>query len=129
MIKLLHIIIICVLLTCSCTSTKYIEVPVETIKTEYIHNTRIDSVFVKDSIDRWLKGDTLYIYKERTKFKYINKTDTVCKTDTITKVIKVDVVREVEVNHIKWYQKTLMWIGGILSLILAGYIIYKVKLK
>lgn len=116
-----------ILLLCSCTTTKVVEVPVETVRTEYVHNTKVDSVFVKDSIDRWLKGDTLYIYKEHTKFKYINKTDTVCKTDTITKVVKVDVVKEVEVNHIYWYQKALMWVGGIAVVLLAGGIIYKLK--
>lgn len=125
--KLLAVIVIFILLMCSCSTTKLVEIPVEKVRTEYIHDTKIDSVFVKDSVDRWLKGDTLYIYKEHTKFKYINKTDTVCKTDTITKVVKVDVVKEVEVNHIYWYQKALMWAGGIAVVLLAGGIIYKLK--
>lgn len=125
--KLLAVIVIFILLMCSCSTTKLVEVPVEKIRTEYIHDTKIDSVFVKDSVDRWLKGDTLYIYKEHTKFKYINKTDTVCKTDTITKVVNVDVVKEVEVNNIYWYQKALMWAGGIAVVLLAGGIIYKLK--
>lgn len=126
--KLLAVLAIFILLACSCSSTKLVEVPVEKVRTEYIHDTKIDSVFVKDSIDRWLKGDTLYIYKEHTKFEYTNKTDTVCKTDTITKVVKVDVVKEVEVNHIYWYQKALMWAGGVAVLLLVGGIIYKIKL-
>lgn len=125
--KLLAITAILIMFMCSCTTTKFVEVPVEKTKTEYIHDIRTDSVFVKDSVDRWLKGDTLYIYKERIKFKYVNKTDTVCKTDTITKVVKVDVVKEVEVNHIYWYQKALMWAGGIAVLLLAGGIIFKLK--
>lgn len=103
--------------------------PVETVKTEYIHDTKIDSVYVRDSIDRWREGDTVFIYKEHTKYKYLNKTDTIVRVDSIPKIIKVETVKEVEVNHIKWYQKTLMWIGGVISLILTGYIIYKVKLK
>lgn len=125
--KLLAITAIFIMLMCSCATTKFVEVPVEKTKIEYIHDIRTDSVFVKDSVDRWLKGDTLYIYKEHTKFKYINRTDTVCKTDTITKVVKVDVVKEVEVNHIYWYQKALMWAGGIAVLLLAGGIIFKLK--
>lgn len=125
--RLLYIIPLILLLASCSAQKKIIEVPVETVRTEYIHDTKIDSVFVKDSVDRWLKGDTLYIYKEHTKFKYINKTDTVCKTDTITKVVKVDVVKEVEVNHIYWYQKALMWAGGIAVVLLAGGIIYKLK--
>lgn len=125
--KLLAIISILILLMCSCATTRTVEIPVEKIRTEYIHDTRTDSIFVKDSVDRWLKGDTLYIYKEHTRFKYINKTDTVCRTDTITKVVKVDIVKEVEVNHIYWYQRALMWTGGIAVILLAGIIIYKLK--
>lgn len=127
--KLLFIIPILILLASCAAQKQIIEVPVETVKTEYIHDTKIDSVYVRDSIDRWREGDTVFIYKEHTKYKYLNKTDTIVRVDSIPKIIKVETVKEVEVNHIKWYQKTLMWIGGIMSLILAGYIIYKVKLK
>lgn len=127
--KLLFIIPILILLASCAAQKQIIEVPVETVKTEYIHDTKIDSVYVRDSIDRWREGDTVFIYKEHTKYKYLNKTDTIVRVDSIPKIIKVEIVKEVEVNHIKWYQKTLMWIGGIMSLILTGYIIYKVKLK
>ena len=112
--RLLYIIPFILLLASCSAQKKIIEVPVETVRTEYIHDTKIDSVFVKDSVDRWMKGDTLYIYKEHTKYKYLDRVDTVVR---------------VEVNHIKWYQKILMWIGGIMSLILTGCIIYKVKLN
>lgn len=127
--KLLFIIPILILLASCAAQKQIIEVPVETVKTEYIHDTKIDSVYVRDSIDRWREGDTVFIYKEHTKYKYLNKTDTIVRVDSIPKIIKVETVKEVEINHIKWYQKTLMWIGGIMSLILTGYIIYKVKLK
>lgn len=127
--KLLFIIPILILLASCAAQKQIIEVPVETVKTEYIHDTKIDSVYVRDSIDRWREGDTVFIYKEHTKYKYLNKTDTIVRVDSIPKIIKVETVKEVEVNHIKWYQKTLMWIGGVISLILTGYIIYKVKLK
>lgn len=127
--NLIIIIAIFILIMCSCSTTKLVEVPIERVRTEYIHGTKIDNVFVKDSVDRQLKGDTVFIYKEHTKFKYLNKTDTIVRVDTVPKIVKIETVKEVEVNHIKWYQKTLMWIGGVISLILTGYIIYKVKLK
>lgn len=125
------------LLITSCTTTKYIEnpidrvveVPVEVIKKEYIHDTKIDSVFIRDSIDRWHDGDTFYIYKERTKFKYLNKIDTIIKTDTISKTIEVINEKRVEVNHIKWWQKTLMWLGGLMILLSVVFITYKIKFK
>lgn len=115
-----------ILMLSSCkTTTKLVEVPVEVIKKEYIHDTRIDSVYIKDSIDRWQKGDTLYITKWHTKYKYINKVDTILKTDTIPKVVPVE--KEVEVNHIYWWQKTLMWLGGIMTMLFVGIITYKIK--
>ena len=107
------------------TTTKIIEVPVEVVKKEYIHDTKIDSIYIRDSVDRWQKGDTLYITKWHTKFKYINKVDTIVKTDSIPKIVSV--VKEVEVNHIYWWQKTLMWVGGILSICIITFLIHKLK--
>lgn len=127
--KILYIIPI-ILFLCSCSAQKQIiEIPVEVVKTEYIHDVKVDSVYVRDSIDRYVKGDTVFIYKEHTKYKYLNKIDTIVKVDSVPKIVRTETVKEVEVNHIKWYQKALMWIGGITSLSLIGIIIYKRKLK
>ena len=40
----------------------------------------------------------------------------------------MNVVKEVEVNHIYWYQKALMWVGVVAVLLLTGVILYKIKL-
>lgn len=128
--RILYLIPIFMLFLSSCHVQKQIvEVPVETVKIEYVHGTKVDSVCVRDSIDRYIKGDSVFIYKEHTKYKYVNKTDTVVRVDSIPKIVKVETVKEVKVNHIKWYQKVLMWAGGIFSLIFAGGILYKIKLK
>ena len=123
--KLVFIMLAILMLSACKTTTKVVEVPVEVVKKEYIHNTKIDSVYIRDSIDRWQKGDTLYITKWHTKFKYINKVDTIVKTDSIPKIVPV--VKEVEVNHIYWYQKLLMWLGGITIVLLIIVITYRVK--
>ena len=123
--KLVFIMLAILMLSACKTTTKIVEVPVEVVKKEYIHDTKIDSVYIRDSIDRWQKGDTLYITKWHTKFKYINKVDTIVKTDSIPKIVPV--VKEVEVNHIYWYQKLLMWLGGITIVLLIIVITYKVK--
>ena len=126
--KKLILIVIAILLFSACrTITKTIEVPVEipveVVKKEYIHDTKIDSIYIRDSIDRWQKGDTLYITKWHTKFKYINKVDTIVKTDSIPKIVPV--VKEVEVNHIYWWQKSLMYIGVLVVIILLSIIGFK----
>lgn len=127
--KLLFIIPLLILLI-SCHNNdiiKYIEIPVETVKIEYIHDSKIDSIIERDSVDRYIKGDSVFIYREHTKYKYILRKDTVEKRDSVPKIIKTEITKEVEVNHIKWYQSTLMWIGGMAMVLLTGVIIYKFK--
>ena len=123
--KLVFIMLAILMLSACKTTTKIVEVPVEVVKKEYIYDTKIDSVYIRDSVDRWQKGDTLYITKWHTKFKYINKVDTIIKTDSIPKILSV--VKEVEVNHIYWYQKLLIWLGGITIVLLIIVITYRVK--
>lgn len=129
-LSVILILLISHILCISCkTSTKIVEVPVEVVKKEYIHDTKIDSVYIRDSIDRWQKGDTLFITKYSTKYKYLNRVDTILKVDTIPKIISTTIEKKVEVNHIYWYQKTLMWLGGIAVILLIVVITYKVKKK
>lgn len=109
----------------SCTTVKYIEVPVETIKTEYITQFKTDTIIQKDSIDRYIKGDTVYNYK----YKYIYKTsiahDTLIVRDTIPVTIKEEVYREV--NKLYDWQKGLMGLG-IASMLGIIYFLYR-KIK
>ena len=123
--KLVFIMLAILMLSACKTTTKIVEVPVEVVKKEYIHNTKIDSVYIRDSIDRWQKGDTLFITKYSTKYKYLNRVDTVLKVDTIPKIVSVE--KKVEVNHIYWWQKLLMWLGGITIVLLIIVITYRVK--
>ena len=113
------LILLLILLCCSCTKriyeTQYIEKPVylhDTLRsTIYSHDTTI----VKDSVFFAINGDTIvrerYNTIERIKVAH----------DTIMRFVEkpVEVVREknvekqVEVNRIYWWQKALMWMGGI----------------
>lgn len=58
--KIIFIILSIIIITSCKTTTKVIEVPVEVVKKEYITNTKIDSVYIRDSVDRWQK-EILYI--------------------------------------------------------------------
>lgn len=103
------LIFICV----SCTTTKYIDrpVPIETVKTEYVNQLYIDSVFVHDSIDRYISGDTVYLYKYKYIYKYKNRTDTILQTDTIQIPIEIKTTEIKEVNELNSLQKILMVLG------------------
>lgn len=111
------------------TPTKYIEVPVqvETVRTEYINKLYKDSIFVHDSIDRYISGDTVYQLKYKYIYKYMNRTDTVHKTDSIQIPVEIKTtevkVQEVE-KPLKWYQSVLMYLGfGFIAILL--YVAYK----
>lgn len=124
------VIIMLLFIVAACTTTKYIEVPVEieTVRTEYINKLYKDSIFVHDSIDRYISGDTVYQLKYKYVYKYMNRTDTICKTDSIQIPVEIKTTEVKEVNHIKWYQSLLMCFG-IAFITALGYRIYKLFKK
>ena len=99
----------------SCTTTKIIEVPIETIKTEYIEQVKYDSIYSKDSIYIMYKGDTIYNNKVQYLYKYKYLRDTINITDTIPKIVTVKDTQYV--NQLYTWQKLLIVIG-------IGFILY-----
>jgi hypothetical protein len=135
MTKILVVLLLS-LFTFSCTKVKEVvtEVPVtvETIKYEYLTNYKVDTIIEKDSVDRYINGDSVILYK----YKYIKQIqlqrDTICKIDTIPTVVTVTKTEINEVNKLTWYQKFLNWIGGIalvIGMVFGTYKIVKWKLK
>ena len=99
----------------SCTTTKIVEVPIETIKTEYIEQVKYDSIYSKDSIYIIQKGDTIYNNKVQYLYKYKYLRDTINITDTIPKIVTVKDTQYV--NQLYTWQKILIVIG-------IGFILY-----
>lgn len=107
-------LLIVILVMCtSCSTTRYVDrtVPVETVRTEYVNQLYKDSIFIHDSIDRYIRGDTVYQYKYKYIYKYLNRTDTVVKVDSIEVPVEIKTTEVKEVNKIKGYQSFLMYFG------------------
>lgn len=104
------IIAILIILLSGCTSTKYIEVPVDRTKIEYRDRTLVDTLIRYDSIAVKINGDT--IFKEKYKYLYRTKEvkDTINVTDTVTIFKTVEVAKEV--NKVNNWQIILMVLGG-----------------
>lgn len=117
--------IICVififLFAVSCSTTRVVEVPVEKVRIEVEKKIIRDSIFVQDSIDRFIKGDTVFINKSHTRVIERYKTDTIVRCDSVPVVTTVEVVREVNVLY--WWQKLLIGIG----IVSIAIIILKLK--
>ena len=82
----------------SCKSIQY--VPVETMKrdTTYLSQTKIDSIYHRDSIYVERKGDTVYLNKYKYLYKYIEKHDTLWRE----KVDTIQVAYPIEAQLTKW---------------------------
>ena len=93
----------------SCTTTKIVEVPIETIKTEYIEQVKYDSIYSKDSIYIMQKGDTIYNNKIQYLYKYKYLRDTINITDTVPKIVTIKDVQYT--NQLYTWQKILIVIG------------------
>ncbi len=115
------LIIILIFLCISCSTTKYVDkpVPIEIVRTEYINQLYRDSVFIHDSVDRYISEDTVYQYKYKYIYKYFNRVDTVLQTDTIQIPVEIKTIEVKEVNKLKWYQSVLMLIGSLALFILC----------
>ena len=81
-ITLLVCLVLLVALLTSC-KTKIQYVPIETVKTEYVAKHYRDSVFVKDMVRIYQKGDTVYKDSIVREYRNIIRVDTICKTDSI----------------------------------------------
>lgn len=125
MLDIKKVIAICVmlfLLLVSCKTNEIVrEIPIPIEHTT--ENVRVDiirdTLFRHDSVTTYIKGDTTIIEKWHTlqNVNHYTKADTVVEyrekpvtvTQTVTK----------EVNVLKWWQKCLMWAGGILLSIIV----------
>ena len=110
-----------------------ITVPITNTKIEYRDRLLYDSIYVHDSIFTLIKGDTVYIYKNKETNHLINKVDTFIKTDTIkvpitiTKKVTKTETQIKEVNKFYWWQRVLICLG--LTVLIYGVISIIMKTK
>lgn len=99
-----------VLAAASCRTIQTVEVPVPVHDTTYITKTERDSVFVENLIKEYVKGDTVFL--EKTKTKYIEKLriDTLMTYREVPVEIEIEKTKFVE-KQLNWFQKTLMILG------------------
>ncbi len=82
-----------VFITVSCATTKVVA-PVESSHTREEKSTRIDSVFVRDSILVYIKGDTVRETRYRNVWRDRIVRDTVFQCDTIPQIVTVEVEKK-----------------------------------
>ena len=106
--------------------------PVEKIKTEYRYIDRLqhDSVYLKDSVRYYTKGDTVFADKYLYQYKYLF----INRVDSFVKVDSVQVPYPVERKLTRW-ESMKMELGGwafgglIMAIIIVCWLIFKSKNK
>ena len=111
---LFFLLFLTIVISCK-TTTKVVEIPVETIKTEYIEQIKYDSIYHKDSIYIMQKGDTIYNNKVQYLYKYKYLRDTINVTDTIPTIVTVKNTQYI--YKLYTWQKLLMTVG-------IGFVLY-----
>jgi hypothetical protein len=112
------IVLLCLVLSMvSCTTTKYVEVPVTHTDTLIQTKVQRDSIWKHDSIylHEWMKGDTVYIEKTRwlTGYKERLRIDTVYRSRIDTIYRNIEIPQEKDATSLTWWQQTKMHIGGV----------------
>ena len=111
---LFFLLFLTIVISCK-TTTKVVEIPVETIKTEYVEQIKYDSIYHKDSIYIMQKGDTIYNNKVQYLYKYKYLRDTINVTDTIPTIVTVKDTQYI--NKLYTWQKLLITVG-------IGFVLY-----
>ena len=103
--------------------TKTVLVPVEKVKIEYRDRLRIDSVYNRDTVNVYERGDTVYLQTIKWRERFKIDTVSVVRVDSIP--YPVEVVKEVNVLT-KW-QKIRLRLLNIIVIAIIIYVIIRIK--
>lgn len=123
--KLILITITALLFLSGCKSIVY--VPTVTVKDSivYVNKIQRDSIYsyFHDSIYIHQKGDTVFVNKWHETIKYKD----VIRIDTVSNKFYINKEKTVTINVLTKFQKVMMWLGGILSVLLIIFIVLKIR--
>lgn len=114
------------LLLFGCTTTREASSDYRTTErmdSVFITTTQRDSIYLHDSIYMLEKGDTVYKYVERLRYKYVSTTDTVMRTKIDTSFVERVELREVE-QQVEWYNKCFMRLGQLVCAAIILCVLY-----
>ena len=124
--KNLVFLLVTILGLSSCKTTEVVTVEKVKTDTTYITKVQRDSIWQHDSVFVKEKGDSVLIERWHTKYieKEVHDTTYVAKRDSVP--VPYPVTKYVE-KQLSWWQKTLMYAGGIFGLFII--VILYIKLQ
>lgn len=116
------VLLIVLWLFTSC-KTKTVYVPVESVKTEYKDKYIRDSIFQKELVRIYQRGDT--VFKDSIVYKYKDKlkADSIFIHDSINVPLPYPVKGDtIYTNKLNWYQEASVWFTSLVLVALALYL-------
>ena len=104
--------------------TKTVLVPVDSVKIEYRDRLRVDSVYNRDTVNIYERGDTVFLHTIKWRERFKLDTVSVVRIDSIPYPVEV----VTEVNKLTKWQRLRLNALNIIAIIIVGYVIIKIKL-
>lgn len=131
LIALLMAILVIISLLVGCTTTRYVTVPSVSVDSVYADRWQHDSVYLLDSVfvNRWMAGDTVFVDKVVTKYKYKDRwrydTMAVMKTDSVRVPYPIE-------KDLDWWERTRLDAFPVLIVavvVLAFIVVWLVRMR
>lgn len=131
LIALLMAILVIISLLVGCTTTRYVTVPSVSVDSVYADRWQHDSVYLLDSVfvNRWMAGDTVFVDKVVTKYKYKDRwrydTMAVMKTDSVRVPYPIE-------KDLGWWERTRLDAFPVLIVavvVLAFIVVWLVRMR
>ena len=124
-------LLVCALISMftSCTTTKYVPVPEYHYKDSVRVVNHRDSIYSRDSIFVYSKGDTIYHEHFNMKYKEFLHNDTIVANRVDSVRVPYPVEKTVVKHALFAYQRFFMWIGIISLVGIIAFVIWRVKRK
>lgn len=107
----------------SCTTTKYVQVPVVHNDTTIVTKHQRDSIWLHDSTYIKEKGDTVRIEKWHTKYIEKQVHDTLYQSKVDSVPYPVEVIKEVPAK-LTWWQQTRLHLFNIIGIALVVIVVF-----
>ena len=122
-------LLVCALISMftSCTTTKYVPVPEYHYKDSVRVVNHRDSIYSRDSIFVYSKGDTIYHEHFNMKYKEFLHNDTIVANRVDSVRVPYPVEKTVVKHALFAYQRFFMWIGIISLVGIISFVIWRIK--
>ncbi len=122
-------LLVCALISMftGCTTTKYVPVPEYHYKDSVRVVNHRDSIYSRDSIFVYSKGDTIYHEHFNMKYKEFLHNDTIVANRVDSVRVPYPVEKTVVKHALFAYQRFFMWIGIISLVGIISFVIWRIK--